>query len=66
MWPQGIEGFESYCWDTFLDTDFQCRGPNGAKHIEVLYPSKSVPVLNPYKPNKMVKKNRTQFSPFGR
>ena len=29
MWPQGIEGLKSYCWDTFLDADFQRRGPNG-------------------------------------
>ena len=60
MRPQGIEGFESYCWDTFLDADFQRWGPNGEKHLEIL----SVPVLSPYKPNKMVKNKRTQFSPL--
>ena len=34
-------------------------------NVEILYPAKSVPVLSPYKPNKMVGRKRTQFSPFG-
>ena len=66
MWPQGIEGFDSYCWDLFLDAEVQCRGTNGLNNAEHLYPTKSVEVLSPYKPNKIVKNKRTQCSPFGR
>ena len=40
---------------TFLDADFRRQGPNCEKHVEILYPSKSVHVLKPYKRNKIVK-----------
>ena len=65
MWPEGMEGLEFCCWTTFSDADFQRRGPNGEKHVDILYSTKSVAILNPYKPNNMVNKNVLNFHLLG-
>ena len=36
MWPQGIKGFESYSWVTFLDADFRRRGANGKNILQTI------------------------------